>query len=98
VRGREQLAREDRELLDPTGHRPLVRAPDARAVGRVDEHRLPQHRQVAVARGVDAVLTDEAELGRSDPADEKGRRVRLLPGLELVEQDDRDLRLELHAE
>ena len=34
--------------------------------------------------------------GDGDPADEERGHVRLLPDLEVLEQDDRDLRVELH--
>ena len=67
---REELVRVDGRR-DAAAHRALVRSPEARGIGLVDEHRLHEHRQVLVARRVAIRLSDDAGNGAGDPADEK---------------------------
>lgn len=92
----EEVARVDGRR-DAAAQRALVRAPQGIAVRGVDEDRLDEHREVLVPRRVAIRLAHDPRDGARDAADEERRHVRLLPDLEAVEEDDGDLRVELHA-
>jgi hypothetical protein len=92
---RKELVRVDGRR-DAAADRTRIGSPQSGGVGLVDEHRLDEHRQILVAGRIRVRLPHDAGDSGRDAADEERRYIRLLPAGEVVAQNDRDLRLELH--